>query len=357
METKDNEYIDNYFKNKLKNDASYTYKQALIDIKKELIASFDKKLLEFNKDIEYNYDANGMPKLIHFTCKDKSNINNDIWKECLNKYYSLYPDYKITIYDDNDIYKIIEFFNKKKLPDIKKIKLGAVLADVFRYLILYLRGGYYSDMDCLPFKRIEDLAKTQFHGDAKNDIHIYPINVALPNNKWDFHYNPCNNCKTTYIEKNTFNQMSKKICNCLGHKYITETTSIIVGYEFEKTWHNELIKNDTNHMWTDKNVGICQWFIGAKPQEKIFLKCYKNSLKNAVKLNVNDKANFHYNVINSTGPLFFTKIINNFLVNDSNFKYKISCLPCDYFCCGSGEKVPSTKNKFIQHKFTGTWLK
>ena len=47
--------------------------------------------------------------------------------------------------DNKDIYDIIEIFDKKRLDIIKQIKIGAVLADIFRYLILYLRGGYYSD--------------------------------------------------------------------------------------------------------------------------------------------------------------------------------------------------------------------
>ena len=92
MEKINNKYINNYFKNKLKQNKSYTYEQASIDVKKELTYLLDKKLLEFNKNIEYNYDNNGIPKLIHFTCKDKTNINNDIWKQCLDKYYILYPD-------------------------------------------------------------------------------------------------------------------------------------------------------------------------------------------------------------------------------------------------------------------------
>ena len=62
------------------------------------------------------------------------------------------------------------------------------------------------------------------------------------------------------------------------------------------------------------------------------------------------------NLTNITDTIF-TKMINNFLSIYPNFKDTICCLPCDYFCCGSGGTVPSTKNKFIQHKFTGSWLK
>ena len=45
-------------------------------------------------------------------------------------------------------------------------------------------------------------------------------------------------------------------------------------------------------------------------------------------------------------------MINKFLNDDVNFKNKITILPSDYLCCGSGETVPPTKNRFIEHKFT-----
>jgi hypothetical protein len=45
-----------------------------------------------------------VPKQIHMTCKDKTNIKNPIWISCLNKYYEMYKDYEIIIYDDEDIY-------------------------------------------------------------------------------------------------------------------------------------------------------------------------------------------------------------------------------------------------------------
>ena len=347
-----NTYIETYFENKLKTDKKYTQVQAENDIKQRLKDIFISKLLKFNKNIEYNYDLNGIPKLIHFTCKDKQNINNSVWKDCLNKYYTLYPDYKIIIYDDADIYEIVEIFRKKHVDCIKKITLGAVKADIFRYLILYLRGGYYSDMDCFPYKRIEELSKVQYHGDEQNIINIFPKNSKLHNPCCDFTSNPCCN----YL--NIYNGLNKKICKCLGHKYITNTTNIIVGYEFEKTWNSNIINSNTKHLWTDNNYGICQWFIGAKPQEKLFLTCFKKSISNISKININDKKNIHFNVINSTGPLFFTKVINEFLSeNKNNFKERLAILPCDFFCCGSGTTVPSTKNKFLQHQFTGTWLK
>ena len=77
-----------------------------------------------------------IPKKIHLTCKDKNNIDNIIWKECLENYKLIYPDYEIIIYDNEDIYKIIENNFPEYLEKIKQIKIGAIVADIFRYLIL-----------------------------------------------------------------------------------------------------------------------------------------------------------------------------------------------------------------------------
>jgi mannosyltransferase OCH1-like enzyme len=349
-----NEYIDNFFKNKLEVDSSYTYEKAKEEVEDKLIEINNKKILRFNRNIEYQYDNNNMPKIIHLTLKNKFNIDNSIWREAINRYIKMYPDYKIMVYDNNDIYRIIHHFDNKNMNVIMNINKGAVLADIFRYLILYLRGGYYSDMDCFPIKRIDKLSEIQYHGDNNNNINIYPLNMKLMNRECDFYRNPCNHC--TMIHNNNNSLIKFK---CQGHKYIKKNTDIILCYEFEKTWHTKITKSNEKQLWCDNDIGICQWFIGTKPNEKLFLSCYKKSVKNISSINLND-GNYHFNVINSTGPLFFTKVINKYINKYTDFSNKLSILPSDFFCCGSGfygEVVPHTKNKFIEHKFTGTWLK
>jgi len=61
-------------------------------------------------------------------------------------------------------------------------------------------------------------------------------------------------------------------------------------------------------------------------------------------------------VISITGASGFTKIIME------NLTDKIKILPCDFFCCGSGNvsselapPVPETNNSYIKHRFTGSW--
>lgn len=207
----------------------------------------------------------------------------------------LYPDYDIIIHDNQDIYHIIEEYYPEYLEKIKKINIGAVLADIFRYLILYLEGGIYSDFDCEPIKRIDDLLESnistilcyEFHSDFIPDI---------KNNK-------------------------------LLHKDHIATK--IYGFQF------------------------CQYFMISEPKQNVFLKMFlsiTSRLDELIQINVNDKL-YIRNVINITGPSGFTKIVAD------NMTDKIKLLPSDYFCSYSWRgAVPFTKNSYIIHKCTGSWL-
>ena len=289
-----------------------------------------------------------IPKKIHLTCGDKNNIKNGIWKRCLEEYKRMYPDYQIIIYDNEDIYNYIHWYYPQYLFKIKQIKIGAVLADIFRYLILYLEGGIYSDFDCQPNRRIDELLDPNFkyyHGDGSRDnkYWIYNEKKHIIDNKWDFTYNICNNCKV--IDDSKYPITMK----CLGHKM--ENNSTILGYEFHSDFVNpDLLNNDK---WCYNKVGICQWFMITEPNQDIFIKMFNNIMSNidaVIKIQEDKKNDLHYNVINTTGPLAFTKIVMD------NLTDKIKILPCDFFCCGSALTVPGTRNSYVIHHFTSSWL-
>jgi len=286
-----------------------------------------------------------IPKKIHLTCKDKNNIDNPKWLECLNKYKEMYPDYEIIIYDNDDIYNIIEKMYPEYLEKIKQITIGAVLADVFRYLILYLEGGIYSDMDCEPIKRIDDLLNnnfTYYHGCElrDNNFYIYKNNINLIDKRWDSYNNKCNN-SNLILNGDKFDTYK-----CMGHNIGNPST--ILGYEWHKDWYNMIIHKD---IWCYKNVGICQWFIITESNQDIFLKMFLYCMgKLDILINLDkNKPSFHYDVINNCGPLGFTKIVLD------NLTDKICILPCEFFCT-NWNVVPITRNSYIKHLFTGTWL-
>lgn len=285
-----------------------------------------------------------IPKKIHLTCKDKNNIQNQIWINCLNKYYEMYNDYEIIIYDNSDIYNIIEKFFPQYLDKIKQITIGAILADIFRYLIIYLEGGIYSDLDCEPIKHIDTLLDKNykfFHGDEeRNDNFYIYINGKIANKQWDFYHNVCDNSK---IVKNTSNPIVMK---CLGHSI--GDVSTILCYECDDDWvHKEVIEN--KHLCY-KGVSVCQWLLISEPKQDVFLKMFMHCMENIDKLiNIERCKNYHYTILNTCGPGGFTKIVMD------NLSDKIKILPSDFFCAGSWGQVPFTKNSYFKHHFTGSW--
>ena len=301
-----------------------------------------------------------IPKKIHLTCKDKKKINNKIWMMCLDKYYKLYPNYEIIIYDNNDIYKIFEKHYPEYLEKIKKIKIGAILADIFRYLILYLQGGIYSDFDCEPLKNIDEILLDDYkyyHGGNDNKYYVYKNKSQIIDNRRDFDHNICDN--STII--NYPRIIPPRHHQCMGHKI--GDVSTILCYEFNDDWLdiNNIIKSKRGDFIGDiydnalniYNFQICQWFIISKKNQSVFLKMFEFCMKNIdILINIKkSNKNYIHTVINLTGPSGFTKIVMD------NMSDQIKILPSDFFCTGSWcNGIPLTKNSYIKHHFTSTWL-
>jgi hypothetical protein len=306
-----------------------------------------------------------IPKKIHFTCPNKNKIENPIWIECLEKYYEIYENYEIIIHDDIDIYNKIEEHFPEFTEKVKQIKVGAVLADLFRYLILYLEGGIYSDLDCMPIKKVDSLLDEKyiyFHGNENksnnfetfDDFSLYSLNKYIlqkdtTESKHYFYKNPCKH--STFVSSNSHFETMK----CLGHKMDIKNTSTILSYEIHKDWHSPNIIS--NNKLAYKNVCIAQWFMMTEPKQEIFLKMFMYCIENIDKLiNLNknmmndDREKYHHDVTSTSGPLSFTKMVVE------NISEKITILPSDFFCNGSWGLVPFTENSFVSHKFTSSWI-
>ena len=263
----------------------------------------------------------------------------------------MYPDYEIIVYDNEDIYNIVEKYYPEYLSKIKKIWIGAILADIFRYLILYLEGGIYSDLDCESIKRVDELLNPDFkyyHGDKDRDNNywIYKTKKQIINKEWDFRYNICNNYKVINIKKYPIHM------KCLGHSM--GNISTILGYEFHSDFINMKNPGLNYHHPATKiyNCQICQWFMISEPKQDIFIKMFLSIMNNLdILININKKdKDYIRKVISITGPSGFTKIVMD------NLTDKIKILPSDFFCCGSGDgAVPKTRNSYVKHHFTGSW--
>jgi len=93
-----------------------------------------------------------IPKKLHFTYKtervpEKFQENLNVWKK-------MCPNWEIHYYSDAMIFDFFEEHFPEYLSDLSKITVGAVLADLFRYAVLYIHGGMYTDIDTIPLKKI-----------------------------------------------------------------------------------------------------------------------------------------------------------------------------------------------------------
>tara|TARA_B110001454_G_C12709320_1_gene430039 strand:- start:1212 stop:1949 length:738 start_codon:yes stop_codon:yes gene_type:complete len=242
------------------------------------------------------------PKIIHMTCKNKKNIEDKYWKQCYEKTKKINKKHIVKLYDDNDIYDLIKKHYPNDIDIVKKIEKGAILADVFRYLILYLEGGIYSDMDCMPLKPIDGLFNDHLINENTNIIV----------------------CKEWWKHPKSFNNKYNNNRLCQWFMIAKPKQMIFLNS------YKECIKNISNDYLQIKNL------------------CEKRTISN------NAYWKYISSVMRYTGPIMFTKIINKTLPNDN-----LCILPCDYFCPGSGPNgnVHVTKNSYIKHLFSASWTR
>lgn len=89
------------------------------------------------------YFTSNIPKVIYQTYHDKSKIPRKVFDN-IRKYAS---DYEHVIFDDAECIKFLkENYDQKIVDTFINLKNGAHKADLFRYCILYKRGGVYLDI-------------------------------------------------------------------------------------------------------------------------------------------------------------------------------------------------------------------
>lgn len=87
-----------------------------------------------------------IPKIIHQTFKTSKLPFITRWH--INNFRRKNPDYKYEFYDDDRVESFFsEEYDQHVFETYKKINIGAVKADMFRYAVLYKKGGVYVDID------------------------------------------------------------------------------------------------------------------------------------------------------------------------------------------------------------------
>lgn len=114
-----------------------------------------------NFKTNYNNIERIIPYKIHQTFKI-STVPKKMYDATLS-YKNLNPNYDYYFYDDNNILSIIDNFDCSQFlfskDDLKRaytsMNTGAGKADIFRYIIVYLEGGCYFDIDTVCLNALD----------------------------------------------------------------------------------------------------------------------------------------------------------------------------------------------------------
>ena len=98
-----------------------------------------------------------IPKIIHQTWKNKT--IPEAWKEAVESVKEKHKNYKYILWTDESMKQFV----KKEFPDFYKTynayEHHIQRCDAFRFLVLYVYGGIYIDMDIMSKKSLNPLLK------------------------------------------------------------------------------------------------------------------------------------------------------------------------------------------------------
>jgi hypothetical protein len=100
----------------------------------------------------------GIPKIIHQTWKRKDLPQK--FSQRVQQWIQLHPDFEYMFYDDDDLYNLVKQHFPKYLTFYNEMSSMIERVDFARYIMLYVSGGIYADIDTTPLKNIEPLLNT-----------------------------------------------------------------------------------------------------------------------------------------------------------------------------------------------------
>ena len=99
-----------------------------------------------------------IPQIIMQTGKTRQDIN-DFSKQ----WQALNSSFTYMFYDDEECRAFLkEYYSTDVLWAFNVLKPGAFKADLFRYCFLYIKGGVYVDLDCVPLLPLENFLDIQY---------------------------------------------------------------------------------------------------------------------------------------------------------------------------------------------------
>lgn len=160
-----------------------------------------------------------------------------VYKKCQESWQRLHPNIPYTLYDDNDNENIIHNYFPGKLERVfNSVKLPVEKADIIRYIISFLYGGLYADMDFMALKSHEPLYESVLNSD--DGIVFGCMDVRDTNNRWFVAQNVPNAWSMTICPNEVFWLLVlDEVCERIDHTYLStesRTGPVIIKHCIEK---------------------------------------------------------------------------------------------------------------------------
>ena len=200
-----------------------------------------------------------IPKVIYQTWKTKE-LDENI-KRIRNNIQNLNPYYKMVLFDDEDMNTWIKdtFRDNDEIiyNTYKLLKIGAAKADFWRYLILYMNGGIYLDIDSNINKPLDLLINN-------DDQAIVSREKKSGNNyfiQWCLFFSPKHpillKCINTCIS-NINNKITTWLPNLTGPAVFTNSVNYILKKKYCKNIKINLFHFSDDWLNTNFNDNNCK---------------------------------------------------------------------------------------------------
>lgn len=299
---------------------------------------------------QYPYDPQSeIPKFIWQTwkyAKDDARLSKK-FKKNADQWEALNPEYNYNLIPDSISQELIETLYKSVPQVLNAYNLlpkTILKADFFRYLILFARGGVYSDIDTVGIKPVKDwvVSQSKIYGEVNNGGLIIGIEADPDRPDWnDYYARRIQFCQWTIMSK-------------VGHPMLGELIAKITEITLKKKENGELNKI------TGKDAGgdIMNWTGPGIFTDEIF-KYLQDLLKYKSRINIknmNEKNEYNSNIdLNNPQVVdwrFFTLMTQPVVFDD------VIVLPITSFSPGvghMGSRATDDEMAYVHHLFEGSW--
>ena len=106
-----------------------------------------------------SWKTDKVPKIIHQTAPSDKSKWDPMWFKCQETWRKKFPDWEYKMWTDEDLDNLVKKHFKWFYPTYSGYDKTIKRVDSARYIILYLYGGIYADMDYECFENFEDVIK------------------------------------------------------------------------------------------------------------------------------------------------------------------------------------------------------